>query len=57
MKDDFPLEAECCICNKYKLCAIRDDDFQAPVCHECLPDIIFANEVIIDDLMKCGILI
>lgn len=56
MKDDFPLEAECCICNKYKLCATRDGDFGAPVCHECLPHVIHANEVMIDDLIKCGLL-
>lgn len=56
MNQDFPLEAECVICEKYLPCASRDEDLKGAVCSECIQHIIKANQVMIDDLVQCGIL-
>lgn len=54
--EDFNLEGECCICGKYKLCAGRDEDLGGCLCPDCLPHVIMANKIIIQDLVYSGIL-
>lgn len=55
MIQDFPLEAECVVCEKFIPCVTRDDDLGGPLCQECLQHVKVANEFIINDLIQCGI--